>query len=481
MPDNVSTITIQSPTQITFNLTHAVNSYWFTYNQLSEITPMPAAWNVTSLTGAPGSGGCSMTSYGTTDAACTAVYNFLSLQSGYNPANPGSTDTSNAFSTYATSPLWRVVDGPWVLSHFDATGNVTFVPNTTYSGRVKPTLKKFSEVPFTSGTSQFNALAGGKVNVGYLPSQDITASTSTALVAGPNNPRLSNFTLDPLYTWSINFFPYNFDSTGDGGNAGKIFSQLYFRQAVQYLVDQPQYISNLSRGYGVATYGPVPLEPQNAFASKTEKANPYSYSPSKAKGLLSSHGWKVAPNGTSTCQEPGSGAGQCGAGIPAGAKLDFKLQYVSGSSLTTKTMNAEKSSWAQAGINMNLSTASFSSVNGTAIPCTPGAACAWELQNSGSGWVFSPDYYPTGEQIFQTGAASNSGSYSSATNDANIVASTNTQVPLTTYENYLAEQLPVIYQPNYVTELSEIQKGLTGVTPQNILWAINPENWRWSS
>ena len=95
--------------------------------------------------------------------------------------------------------------------------------------------------------------------------------------------------------------------------------------------------------------------------------------------------------------------------------------------------------------------------------------------------MFSPDYYPTGEQIFQTGAASNSGGYSNATNDVNIVASTNTQVPLTTYENYLAEQLPVIFQPNYVTELTEIQKGLTGVTPQNVLWAINPENWRWSS
>ena len=165
------------------------------------------------------------------------------------------------------------------------------------------------------------------------------------------------------------------------------------------------------------------------------------------------------PNGTSTCQKPGSGAGQCGAGIPAGAKLDFNLQYVGGSSIIAKTMNAEKSSWAQAGIKMNLSTASFSSVNGTAIPCTPGAACAWELQNWGSGWVFSPDYYPTGEQIFQTGAPSNSGGYSSATNDVNIVASTNTQVPLTTYENYLAEQLPVIFQPNYVTELHRNSKG----------------------
>ena len=481
MPDNISTITIQSPTEITFNLTHPVNSYWFTYNQLSEITPMPAAWNVTSVTGAPGSGGCSMTTYSTSDTACTAVYNFLSMQSGYNPANPGSTDTSNAFSTYATSPLWHVVDGPWVLSHFDATGNITFVPNTTYSGPVKPTLKQFIELPFTSDTSQFNALAGGKVNVGFLPSQDITASTSNALVAGTNNPRLSNFNLAPLYTWSINYFPYNFGSTGDGGNAGKIFSQLYFRQAVQYLVDQPLYISKLNHGYGVGTYGPVPVEPQNAFASTTEKDNPYPCNPTKAKDLLSSHGWKVVPNGTTTCQKPGTGAGKCGAGIPSGAKLDFNLQYASGVSITTNTMNAEKSSWATAGINMSLSTASFSSVIGTAIPCTPGAACAWQLQNWGAGWVFAPDYYPTGEEIFQTGASSNSGSYTSATNDANINATTKTQVPLTTYENYLAEQLPVIYQPNYATEMTEIQKGLTGVTPQSVLWAINPENWRWSS
>ena len=108
----MKSITVNSPTEITFDLTQKVNSYWFTYNQLSEITPMPNAWNVTSLTGAPGSGVCSLTTYGTTDAQCTAVYNFLSEQSGYNPANPGSTDTSNAFSTYATSPIWHVVDGP---------------------------------------------------------------------------------------------------------------------------------------------------------------------------------------------------------------------------------------------------------------------------------------------------------------------------------------------------------------------------------
>jgi peptide/nickel transport system substrate-binding protein len=480
MPDNLTGVTINSPTQITFNLTSSVNNHWFTYNQFSEITPMPAAWDITALTGASGSGGCSMTTYGTTDTQCTAVYDFLSEQSGYNPSNPGSTDTSNAFSTYATSPIWHVVDGPWTLSHFDATGDISFVPNQSYSGPVKPTLTKFSELPYTSEPAEFNALAGGKVNVGFLPSTDITASATNALKGGANNPRLSNFTLAPLYTWSINYFPYNFNSTGDGGSAGKIFSQLYVRQAIQYLVDQPLYISRVGHGYGVGTYGPVPTTPANPFASALEKGNPYKYNPSKAKSLLTSHGWKVVPNGTSVCQKAGSGTGECGAGIPAGAKLAFNLQYANTSSLVTNTMNAEKSSWAQAGINMSLSAASFDSVIGAAVPCTAGSSgCGWELQNWGAGWVYAPDYYPSGEEIFQTGAGSNSGSYSDKTNDSLILATNKTSVSLTKWENYLATQLPVIYQPNYVTSITEIQKGLSGVTPQSVYWALNPENWRW--
>ena len=92
--------------------------------------------------------------------------------------------------------------------------------------------------------------------------------------------------------------------------------------------------------------------------------------------------------------------------------------------------------------------------------------------------MFAPDYYPTGEAIFQTGAGSNSGSYSDVKNDANIVATTQKSVPLTTYENYLAQQLPVVYQPNPATSLTEIKKNVKGVTPQSPLYSINPENWR---
>jgi len=477
IPDNVQGITINSLTKLTFQLTQSFNSNWYTYNELSQITPLPLAWDKTSTGGAPGSGGCSAGAYGTVDTQCAAVYTFLSNQAGYNPDYPNA--ANNALSTYATNPLWQVVDGPWRLTSFDSSGNATFVPNPSYSGPVKPTLKSFKELPFTSDSSEYEALVGGKVNVGYLPSQGITASTSNPLVAGPNNPQLTNFNLDPLYTWSINYFPYNYDSNANGGTVGKIFHQLYFRQAMQYLVDQPAMIAGLNHGYGVPTYGPVPVIPQSTFASGTEKSNPYRYNPSRAINLLRSHGWRVVPNGTSTCAHPGTTANECGAGIPAGAKLAFQLQYAAGTTIIQNTMNAEKSSWAQAGINVSLSSASFMTVIDKATPCYGG--CPWQLENAGVGWDYDPYYYPTGEEIFQTHAASNSGDYSNPQTDALINLALLNPTNLTNYQNFVAKDLPVVFQPEYVTEMTEIQQGLSGVTPQNVLWQINPENWRWRS
>jgi peptide/nickel transport system substrate-binding protein len=60
-PGNVGSITVNSPSSLTFNLTSTVNPLWFTYNELSQITPLPLAWDRTSLGAAAGSGGCSTT------------------------------------------------------------------------------------------------------------------------------------------------------------------------------------------------------------------------------------------------------------------------------------------------------------------------------------------------------------------------------------------------------------------------------------
>jgi peptide/nickel transport system substrate-binding protein len=46
-----------------------------------------------------------------------------------------------------------------------------------------------------------------------------------------------------------------------------------------------------------------------------------------------------------------------------------------------------------------------------------------------------------------------------------------------TWQNYLAKQLPVMFQPNGAYSLTEIVNNLKGVTPQSPTLGFNPENW----
>jgi peptide/nickel transport system substrate-binding protein len=477
IPDGIKGITIDSPTQLTFTLAAPVNSAWFTGNELSQITPMPLAWDVSAAKAAAGTGGCSGAAYGTADAPCDAVYRFLSKQAGFDPANPNA--PNGALGSYASNPLWQVVDGPWKLSQFDTAGNVTMTANSSYSGPVKPTVTTFKEIPFASSAAEFKALASKSLSVGYLPTENLTSRSSTPTQAAGNNARLGAYHLDPLYFWGVNYFPYNFQSTGDDGNAGAIFSQLYFRQAFQSLVDQSLYVAKIYKGFAIADHGPIPRLPKNGLISAYAASDPYPYNSARAKQLLTSHGWKVKPGGTSYCVDPGTGTNQCGKGIALGAKLAFNLEYAAGTPASARLMDAERSSWSQAGIDVTLTSAPFNTVLSNAAPCNAADGnCSWELENWGVGWIYEPNFYPTGEAIFQTGGSANVGSYSDPINDKNIVATTSTEISLTRYQNYLAQQLPVIWQPNAVASLTEIRKGLKGVTPQNPLWQINPENWR---
>ena len=45
------------------------------------------------------------------------------------------------------------------------------------------------------------------------------------------------------------------------------------------------------------------------------------------------------------------------------------------------------------------------------------------------------------------------------------------------WQDYLAAQLPVLWQPNADYQLTEIASNLKGVTPQSPTLSINPENW----
>ena len=211
--------------------------------------------------------------------------------------------------------------------------------------------------------------------------------------------------------------------------------------------------------------------------SKEVKDNPLKYDPSKAKSLLTSHGWKVVPGGTDTCIKPGTSSDQCGAGIPAGTPLNFQMDYATGITAFTNQVNAMKSSWSSEGINVALTGESFNTVISSATPCPQG--CSWEMMNWGGGWTFSPDGYPSGDTLFGKGSAANYGNYGPtvpgfSTNQSLITASITTDVSLADWENFVAEQAPDGWQPWFSPSLTEIQKGLSGVTPQNPLWALTP-------
>jgi peptide/nickel transport system substrate-binding protein len=456
-PDNVTGIKETSPTTVTMTMKKAYNPVWFTSNELSQITPMPKAWDRT----AAGPSDCTHVV-----ADCAKVYAYLDAQ-------------SKALATWVTSPIWSVVDGPWKLSAFNPDGHSTFVPNPAYSGPVKPTLDKFQEVPFTTESAEYNVLRAGsagaqQVDVGYMPSVDAPKKPSDA-DAGPNP--VNGYTLAPLYNWAINYFPLNFQSTT--GN-GPVIKQLYFRQALQYLMNQKAVIDGPLRGYGIFTVGPVGSYPATPYLSPQGKSgDPFPFSPDTAKQLLTSHGWDVVPSGVTTCANPSL----CGPGIAKGHQLEFNLPYATGTSWIDAEMTQLQSNASLVGIKLNLEPKPFNQVTAIAGPnCVVAkVSCNWDMANWGGGWIFEPDFYPSGETLYLSGAGSNSGGYSDQKNDAMIQQTLTDPAPSALYDwqDYLAKQVPSIWQPNGAYSLTEVSSKLRGVLPQGTTGNIYPENWYW--
>ena len=454
-PTNISNVKAVSSTELTMTMDKAYSSTWFLYNNLSQITPLPAAWDRT----ASGPSHCD-----TTISDCAAVYAYLAGQ-------------AKDLSTYATSPLWSVVDGPWKLSAFNADGHVTFVPNKSYSGPVKPKLAAFEEVPFTTDSAEYDVLQSSnsstKIDFGYVPASDLPAKPAGASV-GTNPLASKGYTLAPLYAWGIGFYVMNFGSTT--GN-GPIIKQLYFRQAMAYLMDQNGVINGPLRGYGSVTVGPVGSSPVSKFLSPQGKqGDPFPFSIAKAKALLTSHGWKVVPGGSTTCVDPA----KCGPGIAQGKTMVFNFPYASGLSWLTSEMTELQSNAAQVGIKLNIVAQPINQVTSVAAAncVSVKTPCNWDMANF-EGFTFSPDYLPTGDVLYKTGATSNYGAYSDSQNDTMInqtLTSSNLSY-MYSWQDYLAKQLPFEWQPFPAYQISEVADNLKGALPQSPTLSINPENW----
>ena len=467
-PDNVVSSRAVGERTVRLHLSRSYNPIWFTNNELSQITPLPINWDVTQ---APSGDGLVATSGpsglpDTSPAGARAVYRFLNRQ-------------AKNVSGYASSPIWSIVDGPWKLESLTASGEATFVPNPKYDGPDRPHLASFVELPFTSETAEFSVLragtatgdAGGsapQISAGYVPDSDVPQASAL---------KGQGYRLTEFQPYGFDYFEPNFNNPV----VGPVLRQLYFRQAFQHLVNQPGWIHAYYERVGVPTYSPVPAQPSNPYANGRARTNPYPFSVRTAKRILRAHGWNVIANGTTTCQHPGTGLGQCGAGIPRGKPLRFSLMYPGGMSATDGAMVDLQSVAREVGIRIALREVTTATIDAEIERCRPhSAACDWQLGQYGSAWVFAPDHYPTGEEIFQTGALGNVGSYSDPAIDRLIAATTKisaggAQRALDAYANAVRLALPDFWQPSPGT-LMTFQSNLAGATP-NAYGFLSPEEW----
>jgi len=465
IPDNLASYSASGPDTVVLHLKSAVSSIWFTYNQLAELTPMPQAWDVAKAGGAAGSGGCATDTVKDKWAKCTAVYTYLS-------------GLAKQAGSYASSPVWGVVDGPWKLGSFSTDGNVTFVPNAAYSGTPKPELTSVKMVPYTDDTTEYTGLKTGSVNVGYIPPADL-AHVSGGQVLPSTNPLGSAYNLAPFYQYGIQYYLINFHNP----KTGPIFSQLYIRQALQESMDQEGMINAIDNGYGYPTSGAIPQQPTSQWIPTIQAQNggqgPYAFSVANATALLTSHGWSKV-GGVMTCQKAGSGSGDCGASIAAGTKLSFTMDYATGITAFQDEVADYKSDTSQVGIQINDVPQSFNTIIGETTPCAVGPKCSWDMLNFG-GWSYNgPGYEPTGEPLFATGAGSNAGSYSNPTEDK-LIQETHTSSSLTTFDQYATytdQQIPFIWTPNAYA-VQAVSSKLANVT-FNPLGDLTPEFWNFT-
>jgi peptide/nickel transport system substrate-binding protein len=464
LPDNIASYAATGPNQVTIKLKSAYSSIWYTYNQLAILYPFPEAWDVSKAGAAAGSGGCTTDSAADGWAKCKAVWTFLNSQ-------------NKSTSTYATNPLWQVVDGPFRLTSYNIDGNYTFVPNPKYSGSPKPSISELKFVEVTSDTAEYTGLRTGTYSQGTIPSTDLTQAVGTTFLPA-SNPLASTpnggYSLEPAYAFVIGYSLINYNNPV----YGPVFKQLYFRQALAMLDDQAGMNKSVGRGYSVSTDSGVPPEPNSEWISPVMRENggqgPYPFNPGEAKSLLASHGWKVV-GGVLTCE-----SSACGSGVKVGTQAKFSMLYTSGVSTQQDDVDILKSGFSQAGIQLAPTGETFDTLLGDTTPCH-GARCTWTFLYL-SGWGFNgPGFEPTGEPLFQTGVPNNSGGYSNSEMNK-LIAETHTSNSLTTfytYADYTAEQEPSLWMPWPVATVA-VSKNLHN-DAQNPLGMFLPEYWSCSA
>ncbi|HET9092310.1 MAG TPA: ABC transporter substrate-binding protein [Acidimicrobiales bacterium] len=447
MPDDVKSISYNGPYSFTIHMNRSYNPVWFTGNQLMWIYAFPKqTWDRTCAS-------CPVGSAASTPAGANKVYDFLYGQ-------------SQKVSTYATNPIWKTVDGPWVLTSFDPTTYRTVLTaNSKYTGPDKPHLHTLELYSFSSDTAELDAIRAGTIDFGWLPFSDVAALKSYENLG---------YTFKPWFAYYNDAVEFGYTSK----TWGPLVRQLYVRQALQHLVDQPLYIKTALHGYGVQDYGVAP-DVNSPYTAPALRKDPYPYSVSAAKQLLGSHGWTAGSNGVDVCSRPGTGSNECGAGITKGQPLSIELMYSTGVPSFLAEVEAFATAAKQAGVGINLNGQTTNTMFSIAGVCPPGP-CNWGIAAySGFMWNYGQtSLVPSGGGEFGKGNYWGGG-YSSATAD-NLIEQAHTGSgiqALYNAETYLTKQVASLWFPVPAQYLLLVKNNLKGWDPLNPYNFPMPSRW----
>lgn len=451
LPDNVANIDYTDDNTFTVTFDKVYNQDWLSSTQLTSIKPLPHhAWAKTGKD-------AEISDDDRTEEGAKKIFEFL-------------VESSEDMASYATNPLWTTVSGPFALGGFDNAGKVTLTKNDKYDGKDAAQVDTVNLLPFTSADAEVNLLRSKGIDYGYIP---------TSLLDQKSQFESNSYQIDPWEGWAITYMPYNFNNP----ELGDTFKQLYVRQTLQSAINQPTISETVWKGGANPVYGPVPQDIPSQYLSEDQKNNPYPFDLEKAKQLFADHGWKAASDGILVCENAGSDSGQCGEGVEAGTKMELTMMVQSGSNEADKQFAVMQSSFRDIGVAVTFDRAPLNTVLNRTVPCeSDDADCTWQFSYFGAAgsWYFPA--YPTGERIFATGASVNFGSYSNEEADELMREALETNDPATMqkYSALLAEQLPVMWLPNPVYQVSVIRNGLTGTT-QDPTANFFPQRWGWNN
>ncbi len=110
------------------------------------------------------------------------------------------------------------------------------------------------------------------------------------------------------------------------------------------------------------------------------------------------------------CTKPGTGAGQCGAGIPAGTKLAWNIIVNTSPATHVQQVTDLVSQGKKAGFDLSIKSDNFNHMISTYYDAAaPQNIDKWAMEEFGG---FSISTYPTTNGIFNTNGVYNIGEYS---------------------------------------------------------------------